>query len=165
VTDEYDTDTPLPPPATGDEGDITPIPPPAPDERDSLSELGSVAEEDRAARAAANIPRARSGSEAAATPPRAPDPAAFEPTATVPPIRPPDVWDRTGAWLVEHGSLPALAIISIAGAVIHGRIFFGESAGDDRAVHDAVAAGLSDCVAHGDVDFGHPSAEAGYASR
>ncbi len=163
MTDDDDTDTPLPPPHPDDEGDTTPLPPPSPDERDSLQDLGSIAAEDRAARAAANIPRAPSSASDDAEPPRPRDPA-DEPTAIVPPMRAPDAWDRAGAWLTEHGTLPALAIITIAISIIHGRIFLGETSGDDLSFHYAEAARLVDCFAEGDFDFWNPSANAGYAS-
>lgn len=76
----------------------------------------------------------------------------------------PDAWDRAATWLVEQGPLPALALITIAIAFVHARIFLGETAGDDLSFHFAEAARLADCIAQGDFDFWNPSANAGYAS-
>jgi hypothetical protein len=76
----------------------------------------------------------------------------------------PDAWDRAATWLVEQGPLPALAIITIAIAVIHARIFLGETAGDDLSFHFAESARLADCIGGGDFDFWNPSANGGYAS-
>jgi len=76
----------------------------------------------------------------------------------------PDAWDRAATWLVEQGPLPALAIITIAIAIVHARIFLGETAGDDLSFHFAESARLADCIAVGDFDFWNPSANAGYAS-
>jgi hypothetical protein len=88
---------------------------------------------------------------------------AATPTAKVA-VPHPDAWDRAAAWLVEQGPLPALAILTIAIAIVHARIFLGETAGDDLTFHFAESARLSDCFAHGDFDFWNPSANAGYAS-
>jgi hypothetical protein len=93
--------------------------------------------------------------------PRAP---AATPTAKVAVPKGPDAWDRAAAWFVEQGPLPALAILTIAIAIVHARIFLGETAGDDLTFHFAEAARLSDCFSHGDFDFWNPSANAGYAS-
>ncbi len=98
---------------------------------------------------------------AAAAPSQAREQGEEEPTASV---REPDVWDRIGTWLVSHGALPALALITLAIAIIHGRIFWGETAGDDLTFHFAESARLADCIAAGDWDFWNPSANGGYAS-
>jgi hypothetical protein len=104
----------------------------------------------------------------AATPvesePSAPAPLPPTPTAKVTAPSAPDAWDRAATWLVEQGPLPAVAIITIAIAIIHARIFLGETAGDDLSFHFAESARLADCLSHGDFDFWNPSANAGYAS-
>ena len=79
-------------------------------------------------------------------------------------VRPPDAWDRAAAWLIAHGALPALAVITIAVFAIHAHIFTGETTGDDLSFHFAESARLADCLRHGDFDFWNPSANAGYAS-
>jgi len=160
VTDDDDTETPLPPPAPDESGDHTPIPPPSPDERDSIETLGSIEAEDRAAREAANIPRGTTAPPA----PDAPQPATLDPASEPTATRPLDRWDRIGAWLIQHGPLPALGIITVVIAIIHGRIFLGETAGDDLSFHYAEAARLYDCIRVGDFDFWNPSANGGYAS-
>jgi hypothetical protein len=75
-----------------------------------------------------------------------------------------DSWDQAAAWLLAHGALPALAVITIAVFAIHAHIFQGETAGDDLSFHFAESARLMDCIRHGDFDFWNPSANAGYAS-
>jgi hypothetical protein len=76
----------------------------------------------------------------------------------------PDSWDLAGEWLVKHGSLPALAVITIAIGIIHGHVFWGEPVGDDLSFHFAESARIADCLRGGDFDFWNPSANGGYAS-
>ncbi len=76
----------------------------------------------------------------------------------------PDWWDRTAAYLLVHGPLPAVLAITLAIFVIHVKIFLGESAGDDLSFHFAESARIADCIGHGDFDFWNPSANAGFAS-
>lgn len=78
--------------------------------------------------------------------------------------KPPDAWDRAAAWLLAHGALPAVALVTIAVFAIHAHIFTGETVGDDLSFHFAESARLADCLRHGDFDFWNPSANAGYAS-
>ena len=78
--------------------------------------------------------------------------------------KPPDIWDRFGDWLVKHGALPALGVITLAVLFIHIGVFRGESAGDDLSFHFAESARLADCLRVGDLDLWNPSANAGYAS-
>ena len=81
-----------------------------------------------------------------------------------PPPKKPDVWDRGGEWLVKHGALPALGVITLAVLFIHIGVFRGESAGDDLSFHFAESARIADCLRIGDLDLWNPSANAGYAS-
>ncbi len=76
----------------------------------------------------------------------------------------PDAWDRAAQWFVEQGPLPAIALITIGVALVHARIFLGETVGDDLSFHFAESARLADCLREGDFDFWNPSANAGYAS-
>ena len=81
-----------------------------------------------------------------------------------PEARSPDWWDRAGIWLAEHGALPALGLITLAVALAHIRVFFGEVKGDDLTFHFAESARIADCLRHFDFDLWNPSANAGYAS-
>lgn len=100
--------------------------------------------------------------EAPASPPAAPTP----PPAAPPVVRarPPDAWDRAAAWLLAHGALPAVGLVTIGVFIIHAHIFAGETAGDDLSFHFAESARLMDCIRHFDFDFWNPSANGGYAS-
>jgi hypothetical protein len=135
--------------------DPTPLPPPAPGEHDSTPDYGAaVADEDRAAREAANIPR-----------PVAAEPIAHEDQPDSPaPADSPDRYDRALAFVAKWGPLIGLAAITITIFAIHARIFRGETAGDDLSFHYAESARLYDCLRYGDFDFWNPSANAGYAS-
>lgn len=95
--------------------------------------------------------------DTAETPPEAPKPAV---TAK----KGPDIWDQSGDWIIAHGALPALAVITIAVFIIHFGVFRGESAGDDLSFHFAESARIADCLRHFDFDLWNPSANAGYAS-
>lgn len=75
-----------------------------------------------------------------------------------------DAFDDVGRWIAKHGALPALALITIAIALIHGHILFGEPAGDDLSFHFAESARIADCLRHFDLDLWNPSANGGYAS-
>jgi hypothetical protein len=76
----------------------------------------------------------------------------------------PDLWDRAGEWILAHGALPALAVITLAVFIIHVGVFRGESAGDDLSFHFAESARIADCLRVGDFDLWNPSANGGYAS-
>ena len=76
----------------------------------------------------------------------------------------PDEWDRAAAWLLAHGALPAVGLVTIGVFIIHAHLFAGETAGDDLSFHFAESARIMDCLRHGDFDFWNPSANAGYAS-
>ncbi|HEU4734295.1 MAG TPA: hypothetical protein VFT22_40665 [Kofleriaceae bacterium] len=95
-----------------------------------------------------------------------PPPGAAEPLAAKPPEapEPPDLWDRTAAWLAEHGPLPALGVLTLAMVVIYAHMFAGELAGDDLTFHMAESARIADCLRQGDFDLWNPSANGGFAS-
>ena len=76
----------------------------------------------------------------------------------------PDLWDRAGDWIVKHGALPALGVITLAVLIIHFGVFRGETVGDDLSFHFAESARIADCLRHFDFDLWNPSANAGYAS-
>jgi hypothetical protein len=80
------------------------------------------------------------------------------------PDEPPDTWDRAAAWLMDHGALPALAMLTLGMVIIYARIFRGELAGDDLTFHMAESARLADCLRVGDFDFWNPSGNGGFAS-
>jgi hypothetical protein len=80
------------------------------------------------------------------------------------PVAPPDVWDRAGAWFVEHGAVYAVWAVTVGILIIHAHIFTGETAGDDLSFHFAESARISDCLRHFDFDLWNPSANGGYAS-
>jgi hypothetical protein len=75
-----------------------------------------------------------------------------------------DTWDRGAAWVVEHGAVPALLLLTLITAVMFSRIFLGETTGDDNTFHMAESRRIADCLRAGDWDFWNPSANAGYAS-
>ncbi len=77
---------------------------------------------------------------------------------------PPDFWDRATSWVMQHGALPALGIITLAMVAIYHRMFAGELAGDDLTFHMAESVRLADCLRVGDFDFWNPSANGGFAS-
>ncbi|MGE0870942.1 MAG: hypothetical protein AB7P03_20425 [Kofleriaceae bacterium] len=77
---------------------------------------------------------------------------------------PPDAFDRAAAWLMNHGALPALAVLTIVLAGLYSKLFLGEPVGDDLTFHFAESARIADCLRSGDFDFWNPSANAGYAS-
>ncbi|HEY0480210.1 MAG TPA: hypothetical protein VGD37_21965, partial [Kofleriaceae bacterium] len=77
---------------------------------------------------------------------------------------PPDLWDRAAAWLMQHGALWGLGVITLAMVAIYGHMFAGELAGDDLTFHMAESARIADCLRAGDFDFWNPSANAGFAS-
>lgn len=78
--------------------------------------------------------------------------------------RPPDAFDRAGEWLLVHGALPALGVITLIIFVVHAHIFAGNTAGDDLSFHLAESARIADCLRNFDFDFWNPSANGGYAS-
>jgi hypothetical protein len=86
-----------------------------------------------------------------------PDPAPLAP-------EPPDLWDRTAAWLIAHGALPALGAVTLAMIALYAGVFRGEPAGDDLTFHMAESARIADCLRIGDYDLWNPSANAGFAS-
>jgi hypothetical protein len=96
--------------------------------------------------------------------PPAPEPAPPPAPAPAKPADEPDIWDHAGAWILEHGALYAVGVITVVVFAIHAHIFTGETAGDDLSFHFAESARLADCIRHGDWDFWNPSANAGYAS-
>jgi hypothetical protein len=77
---------------------------------------------------------------------------------------PPDFFDKGAAWLAKHGALPALALLTIAMAILYSDTFRGETIGDDLTFHFAESRRLADCIRIGDWDFWNPSANSGYAS-
>ncbi|MGE0550231.1 MAG: hypothetical protein AB7O24_05805 [Kofleriaceae bacterium] len=79
-------------------------------------------------------------------------------------VEPPDAFDRAAAWLMNHGALPALALLTVVFALVYGKVFLGEPVGDDLTFHFAESARIADCLRAGDFDFWNPSANAGYAS-
>jgi hypothetical protein len=128
--------------STTNEGDLTPIPGPHPEElTPDPKSMRPVPREDK-------------------TPPKAAK--KVDRALTHPPA--PDLGDRIGEWLVAHGALPAVLIMSLVVLAIHAHIFAGETAGDDLSFHFAESARLADCLRALDFDFWNPSANAGYAS-
>jgi hypothetical protein len=116
-------------------------------------------------------------SEHRASEPRASEPHASEPQASQPPASlpyapepgiseplEPDLWDRGAAWLMQHGALPALGLLTLGMMLIYAHMFRGELAGDDLTFHMAESARLADCLRAGDFDFWNPSANGGFAS-
>lgn len=93
----------------------------------------------------------------------APQPPRPTTAGDAPPVEP-DLWDQCAAWMMAHGALPALAVITLAMVAIYGHIFAGEVAGDDLTFHMAESARIADCLRVGDFDFWNPSANAGFAS-
>jgi hypothetical protein len=88
-------------------------------------------------------------------------------TAGPPPApagEPPDAWDRAVTWVIAHGALASLAVLTLGMVVLYARTFRGELAGDDLTFHMAESARLADCLRAGDFDFWNPSANAGFAS-
>ena len=77
---------------------------------------------------------------------------------------PPDDWDRAAAWGMQHGALPALALITLAMVLIYAGMFRGELAGDDLTFHMTESARIADCLRAGDFDFWNPMANGGFAS-
>ena len=73
----------------------------------------------------------------------------------------PDGWDRAAEWVLAHGALPLVALLTVAVFLIHMRIFLGETAGDDLSFHFAESARISDCIRGFDLDCWNPSANAG----
>jgi hypothetical protein len=105
----------------------------------------------------------------AATGAAAPEPDAQAPPEPAPPVPPgaevpPDLWDRTTAWVMQHGALPALGLITLAMVAIYAHMFAGELAGDDLTFHMAESVRIADCLRIGDFDFWNPSANGGFAS-
>ena len=84
--------------------------------------------------------------------------------ATVPERAEPDLWDRCAAWVMQHGALPALALITLGMVAIYYHMFAGELAGDDLTFHMAESARIADCLRAGDFDLWNPSANGGFAS-
>ena len=76
----------------------------------------------------------------------------------------PDLWDRTGTWVAEHGALGAVLVVTLIIAAVHANVFLGEPYGDDLTFHMAESKRIADCLAVGDLDFWNPSANGGYAS-
>lgn len=76
----------------------------------------------------------------------------------------PDAWDRTAAWLANHGALPALGVLAIAMLALYGQLFAGEVDGDDLTFHFAESVRIADCLRQGDWDFWNPNANGGYPS-
>lgn len=95
------------------------------------------------------------------------DPPVPEPHAApgiAPPPEPPDAWDRAAAWGMQHGALPAVALITLAMVAIYAGVFRGELAGDDLTFHMTESARIADCLRAGDFDFWNPMANGGFAS-
>ena len=85
-------------------------------------------------------------------------------TPEAPPRADADRWDRGVAWLAEHGAVPAVVALCVLVGVMFGRIFVGETLGDDLTFHMAESVRIADCIREGDWDLWNPSANAGYAS-
>src|SRR5690606_10295813 len=77
---------------------------------------------------------------------------------------PTDAWDRAAAWLVAHGALPALGLLTALTGALFAGVFRGEVLGDDLTFHMAEARRLADCLRDGDWDLWNPSANGGFAS-
>ena len=104
--------------------------------------------------------RAQAPSSGAEAPPAEPAPG----TDRAAPPEPPDRWDRATSWVMQHGALPALGLITLAMVVIYAHMFAGELAGDDLTFHMAESVRIADCLRVGDFDFWNPSANGGFAS-
>jgi hypothetical protein len=76
----------------------------------------------------------------------------------------PDAWDRAANWLMQHGALPILGLVTLGMVLIYAHVFRGELAGDDLTFHMAESARIADCLRTGDFDLWNPSANAGFAS-
>ena len=75
-----------------------------------------------------------------------------------------DTWDRAAQWVIDHGAVPALILLTAIAGMMYARIFLGETTGDDNTFHMAESRRIADCIAAGDWDFWNPSANAGFAS-
>jgi hypothetical protein len=108
-----------------------------------------------------------SASEAPAEAEQAADPAPAAPPVAAPPPAappPPDIFDRAAAWLVTHGALPTLGVLTVLVGALFSGVFRGEVVGDDLTFHMAEARRIADCIRAGDWDFWNPSANGGFAS-